>query len=260
VLNWRSSLCISRQTVFPFLLSKADTLVLCIVRGAVWSILELCYFALSIRILGKSREGLLFASNRKSPLRATCAAMLVMTLKAAVTPWDHLFAPVGVVVTGLDVDYCAFGWYLLLIIDELAPLAYMLFVLSRVTISSIKKSRQNRIFFKSPRVSTDRYGSFSSSVPNSANSSMDSFGSIQSSSTQEYSSLSIPVPPAHVEFTETPVDYSQGALLMNANLSLAGARPVTDECFAAPLDCVYRSSPLSTSLSSSASSSLSTFS
>jgi len=233
------------------------TLALCIVRGFLWTFLEFCYLTLSVRVLGKSREGLLFASNRKSPLRATCAAMLVMTLKAVVTPWDYMFAPIGVIVSGLDVEYCTLAWYLLLIFDELIPLAYMLFVLSRVTISSIKKSRRNRILFNQ-----DSYGSINN------DSSMDSFGTLTStliSPTSSMTSLSptsssslVPSIPTSLssssdrdiiiptaisvpkKIIQNPVDYSQGALLMNANLSLTDAKPVSDDCYAASLDSMIR--------------------
>jgi len=200
----------------------SSTIALCFVRGAFWVILELCYMALSVWVLAKSREGLLFASSRKSPLRASYGAMILMSLKAVITPWDYLFAPIGITSTGIVIDYFAIAWYVVLIVDELIPLTVMLIILSRVTIKSIHKSRLNRLVI----------------------SKQDSTGSMDSlSSMQSLSSLDFPLhgnapinESAQKKHTTTPVAYSQGALLMNANLSLMDARPVADECFTVSLD------------------------
>jgi len=230
---------------------KPAALLLCLIRGSLWTILEFFYLVLSVYILGKSRDGLLFSSNRKSPLRATCAAMLVMTLKAVITPWDHLISPVGVKTTNLTVDCCELIWYVVLIFDELVPLAYMLFVLSRVTISSIKKTRRSRIVSKSPSKASVFYGYGSNGSIAPINSGRDGMSITMCSSSSTTSSsgpfstslarradgsdpISVPAPPDPEPDSQTSsMVYSQGASLMSANLILENAHPVADEVFSA---------------------------
>ena len=205
---------------------------------ALWALLELCYVAFSVWLLAKSRAGLLFASSRKSPLRATCAAILLMTPKALVVPWDYHLAPVGLVDAGLVLDYGEVTWYASLFLCEVLPLAWMLGVLSRVTLASIRQSRRCRVSINSSPLSQPHQRCSleqDTSTGDMSLADLPQVTSLDSTTTKEAdgSTSFLRLPGLRLLRQAERVDFSPGALLQSANLRLNGAQPVADEGFVA---------------------------